>query len=115
MAASSTSSTDSEKKKEIPNPPTVIKRNLRNAERINELAHNIDASPAAPNSDLFPQFLKSALVNLDTNAIIFDAVMPTLEAEEAARLEPLRVANETALVGIRGIQDADKVRVLALI
>lgn len=54
-------------------------------------------------------------MNLDTNAIIFDAVMPTLEAEEAARLEPLRVANETALVGIQGIQDADKVRVLALI
>lgn len=114
MAPSSTSSTNSEKKTEIPNPPTVIKRNLRNAERISELAHNVDASPTAQNTALFHKFLKNALINLESNAIIFDAVMPTLEAEEAARLEPLRVANETALVGVRGIQDADKVRVLYL-
>lgn len=107
MAPSTSSS--SKPNEEIPNPPTVIRRNLRNAERTKNLAYNIDASPAAANSELFPQFLKSALINLETNVILFDTVIPNVSVEEATRLEPLRAANETALAGVSAIKDADKV------
>lgn len=92
-----------------PNPPNVIRRNLRNALRNNALAHRIDASPSAENAELFSEFLKSALINLETNETIFDAVIPNVPVEEAARLEPLRLANQTALDGVRAIKDADKV------
>ncbi|QDS76021.1 hypothetical protein FKW77_004975 [Venturia effusa] len=91
-----------------PNPSKVIAQNLRNAERINASAHRINASSVAGNAKLFIDFLKSALINLDTNAIIFDAVIPNVPVEEAFRWASLRVANETALVGIRAIQLADK-------
>lgn len=107
--ASSPSSPPPTKTKEFPNPPTFIKRVLRNAIRINDLAHEVDASQSAPNTDLFPDFLKSALLNLETNALIFKTVIPNVSAEEAARLEHLRAANEAALVGVRAFGDADKV------
>ncbi|KAE9961164.1 hypothetical protein BLS_003589 [Venturia inaequalis] len=95
-------------KKAILNPPTFIRRVLRLATRINELAHEIDASQSAPNTDLFPEFLKSALLNLDSNVLIYGSFLANVSVEEAARLEPLRVANETALVGLRAVRDADK-------
>lgn len=41
--------------------------------------------------------------------LIYGSFLANVSVEEAARLEPLRVANETALVGLRAVRDADKV------
>ncbi|TID18261.1 hypothetical protein E6O75_ATG06337 [Venturia nashicola] len=109
MASTSSSShTNKEMEEERPNPSTFLKRVLRNAVRIHELAHKVDASMSAPNTDLFPEFLKCAVLNLESVGLVFDTVMASVSVEEVVRLEPLRTANETALVGVRAVGDADK-------
>jgi hypothetical protein len=91
----------------------LIKQILQNARQLKTVAASLDASQiglAAQDATVWPNLVQTSITSLLTQKTLFDLAIPTLSPEIAQLLEPLRAATETALQGVRGLQDADKVR-----
>jgi len=91
----------------------LIKQILQNARQLKTAAASLDASQiglAAQDATVWPNLVQTSITSLVTQKTLFELAIPTLSPEIAQLLVPLRAATETALQGVRGLQDADKVR-----